>query len=629
MPEQLQAVFQPANLSAAWKRIRTRSHMPGSDGVSIDMFGVRWQSDAAALETQVTGGTYVAAPLIPFSIAKPSGGERRLYLLALRDRFLQTAVLQIVEPLLEPTFSPRSHGWRPQRSRQTAIAMAATELPERPFACRLDITSFFASLDQPKLVAAIEASGGLDSDLRGLLVRLLRAKVTEAGQETFLERGVPQGAPLSPLLGNLYLTGFDAALEKEGFHFVRFGDDILALEKREEGARHALLKIRECLGEVGLEANSAKTFVGRIDEGFRYLGEALRPASHVAPKIPPDAVLLDQRRSLYICTPGLVVHRMGQSLEVKKEQQTLLRVPVHKLQSLNLIGNCMVTLPALRLAASHRLEIYLLNAGGGYLAHLVGPRQPDLELERRQWVRTVEGPFTLPVAKSLVIGKLRNGETVLRYLGALPRQDETAAPPHLESVRLAHLRSRCHKVTSRSELMGLEGRAAALYFPLFSKLLPPAFQFARRSAHPPADPTNSLLSFAYTLLLQNIGAALRAEHLNPDLGFLHVPRPGFPALSCDLMEEFRAPVADRLVAGLLTEGAFQPADFEPGTSGYWLKSPARRIFLARFEELLWECPLDRRHNWRELFRRQASRLADVLLDRAPEYQPFVWSPPCT
>ncbi len=164
-------------------------------------------------------------------------------------------------------------------------------------------------------------------------------------------------------------------------------------------------------------------------------------------------------------------------------------------------------------------------------------------------------------------------------------------------------------------------------------MLPAEFPFERRACRPPTDPVNSLLSFGYTLLHANVYTLLQVEGLDPRVGFFHVARGDFPALACDLTEEFRAPVVDRLVLEFLGGEEVQPRHFTQTPRGCWMLPVLRRRFLQAFESLLWRPAWKprrgRSYNWREVIQRQIRVLAEVLMDRRAQYQPFLWDPACS
>ncbi len=147
-----------------------------------------------------------------------------------------------------------------------------------------------------------------------------------------------------------------------------------------------------------------------------------------------------------------------------------------------------------------------------------------------------------------------------------------------------------------------------------------------RVSHRPQNAGNSMLSFAYSILHQNAVTALKLEGLDVRLGFLHQSRGNFAALACDLMEEFRAPVADRFVLEFAGAGEARASDFQCANGGCWMTPPLRRRFVQSFEARLWQLAPGTGRNWREQLQWQARSIADWLLERRKEYVPYRWTP---
>jgi CRISPR-associated protein Cas1 len=399
-----------------------------------------------------------------------------------------------------------------------------------------------------------------------------------------------------------------------------------------------------------LECEPRKCEVRNLRQGLSFLGGGIEagpdvPVSQATGSPPPATpagsepvhVTAGSDRVLYIHQPNTQLRRKDRCFTVTRlvktdngerpHEEELLSVSPRKISRVTVMGNCRITLPALHLAASQGVPIFLMSAAGKYVAHLEPGTVADLELERRQWVRTLEPEYTLGVARAIVSGKIANSAAHLRWrLG--PAAEGSAA-----LRTLTECRHHAERASVLGELMGVEGQAAAVYFPAYSALLPEPFRFGCRSAHPPADPSNSLLSFGYTLLHQNVYSALKTVGLDPRIGFLHSARREFPALACDLTEEFRAPLVDRMVLDFLSSENVGTADFNSTPRGCWMRPEVRHKFIERFETLMWQPVEDGNRktsrNWRGQIQRQAVNIAQLLLEKLNAYQPFAWRPPCS
>ena len=176
-------------------------------------------------------------------------------------------------------------------------------------------------------------------------------------------------------------------------------------------------------------------------------------------------------------------------------------------------------------------------------------------------------------------------------------------------------------------LRGIEGRGARAYFALYRQAFDPAWGFDDRNRRPPRDPLNALLGLGYTLLSHALMTALEAVGLDPYLGFFHTEKYGRPALALDLVEEFRAPVVDSLVMGMISRRMLQPDDFETvAAGGVYLRERGLRLFLREFGDRLESAvqvePGGRALSYRKHFEVQARQLAHVIAGEAPVYLPF-------
>lgn len=290
--------------------------------------------------------------------------------------------------------------------------------------------------------------------------------------------------------------------------------------------------------------------------------------------------------TLYVQTQGIYLRQEGETVVAEKDGQVLMRLPIHTLSGLVTFGNVMCSPFLLHLCAERGVAVSFLSEHGRFLARVTGPVSGNVLLRVAQ-VRAHDDPDRKgDIARSCVAGKIANDRNLIlrrmRDHGDTPTLRTTAAA--LADV-LLRLRD---SPPDAARIRGLEGEAAAAYFAAFNDLLlanREAFAIASRNRRPPTDPMNALLSFLYTLLAHDCRGALEGVGLDPQVGFLHELRSGRPSLALDLMEEFRAPVADRLALTLVNRQQLAPKDFKTTESGaVQLSESARKDVLLAWQQ---------------------------------------------
>lgn len=330
--------------------------------------------------------------------------------------------------------------------------------------------------------------------------------------------------------------------------------------------------------------------------------------------------------TLYIQTQGVYLRLESDTLRIQHEDVTLRHVPLHHLGGLALFGNVLVSPFLLHRCAEDGLEVTWFSESGRFQGRLAGPVSGNVLLRRAQY-RALENPSTcLYLAARFVEGKLKNARLVLQR--AVRERGETEALNQALFEHEAALRQLAQARTV-DEVRGLEGQAASAYFAAFGDLLLSGeFRFEGRHKRPPRDPVNALLGFVYALLTTQCTAALEGVGLDPQVGFLHALRPGRNALALDLLEEFRAWWADRLVLSLLNRKQLSPQHFEERCGGaVLLNEEGRKAVIVAFQGRRQETV---QHPFFKepvpiglLPHIQARLLARYLRGDLPEYPPFV------
>lgn len=334
---------------------------------------------------------------------------------------------------------------------------------------------------------------------------------------------------------------------------------------------------------------------------------------------------LDDATPLYVEEQGARVGLRGEVLEVRgRDGSTLGEARLIELSHLVMFGNVQLSSQAIRELCGRQIPVCWMSYGGWLSGLTEGLGHNNVEIRRAQFRAADDPSRCLLLARRLVKNKIANCRTMLRR----NHPDAPASVLH----ELAGLIGAASGATSLANLLGIEGNAARLYFAELPALIRgPAgedlpFDFSTRSRRPPKDPVNAVLSLAYSLLAKDFTIAARTAGLDPFLGFYHQPRHGRPALSLDLMEEFRPLIADSVVLTAINTGVVAPTDFVRSGLGVALKAEGRRRFLNAYERRMDEQishPLfGYRISYRRVLEVQCRLLARHLMGELPEYPEF-------
>lgn len=285
----MEEVCEQKNCQQALRRVKANKGSPGVDGMNVRELVDYLRQHWPAIREQLLSGTYRPQPVKRVEIDKPDGsGVRKLGVPTVLDRFIQQAVLQVLQKRWDRTFSDHSYGFRPGRSAHQAVARAQHYVTEGyRVVVDLDLEKFFDRVDHDKLMARIAARVS-DKRMLKLIRAFLTAGVMENGLVSPVDEGTPQGGPLSPLLSNLVLDELDRELERRGHRFVRYADDSNVYVRSERAGQRVMRSLSAFITQrLHLKVNSAKSAVARPDKrkflGFSFTSDR-QPRRRIAPK---------------------------------------------------------------------------------------------------------------------------------------------------------------------------------------------------------------------------------------------------------------------------------------------------------------------------------------------------------
>lgn len=287
--ELMEEVVAPANIARAMKRVVSNQGSPGIDGMTVTELAAHWQCNERILTAQLLSGTYVATPVRRVAIPKPDGGERELGIPTVTDRLVQQAILQVLGPRYDASFSTHSHGFRPGRSAHGAVLEAQGYIQEGyDWVVDVDLERFFDRVNHDVLMGRL-AKKIADKRMLKILRGFLNAGMMVNGVVVDREDGTPQGGPLSPLLGNVLLDEIDKILEARGHRFVRYADDCNVYVRSEKAGLRVMDTMRKELTKLRLRINEAKSAVDR-PWNRRFLGFTFRGSRNARRRVSPRAI---------------------------------------------------------------------------------------------------------------------------------------------------------------------------------------------------------------------------------------------------------------------------------------------------------------------------------------------------
>ena len=267
----LTQVVARANMVKAWKRVKANRGSAGADGLTIEATIEYLKTEWPRIREELQTGTYRPQPLRRVQIPKSGGGKRELGIPTVTDRLIQQALLQVLQPLIDPTFSKSSYGFRPGRRAQDAVLQAQRYVQEGyRIVVDVDLEQFFDRVNHDVLMDRL-AKRIDDKAVLRLIRRYLEAGIMVHGVITERYEGTPQGGPLSPLLANVLLDEVDRELERRGHRFVRYADDCNAYVRSQKAGERLLKGMRKLYERLHLKVNESKTAVTRA-YGRKFLG---------------------------------------------------------------------------------------------------------------------------------------------------------------------------------------------------------------------------------------------------------------------------------------------------------------------------------------------------------------------
>ncbi len=334
--------------------------------------------------------------------------------------------------------------------------------------------------------------------------------------------------------------------------------------------------------------------------------------------------------TLFITSADAYIRKEGETFVVEVDDKKALQAPVHTIENIVCFGFKPVTPALMAYCAENSIGISYLSPSGRFLARVYGAQKGNVILRKRQYSISDSPEGSLAVARNITASKIANSRNILQRHLRNHDAGETCTDIEYCIGAMALCMEKVERAIDIDELRGYEGESANLYFGCFNSLITSqkdTFIFNGRTKRPPLDNVNALLSFVYAILANDVRSALETTGLDPQVGFLHRIRPGRPSLALDIMEEFRAYIADRVVLNLINLRQVTEADFEKRETGeIRLSDRARKEVLTAYQkrkdEVIIHPLLEEKTTVGLLFHIQAMLLARYVRGEIDAYPPF-------
>lgn len=726
---------QEQTLWRGWERVNENGGAAGGDGQAVWQFEQCQFEEISRLSGELAAQTYRPGQLKVVPIPKKNGKWRVLRIPCVRDRVVQSAMHLMVQDRLEAEMEPDSYGYRPGKSVKQAVARISY-LRRQGFEHVLDadIKQYFDNIPHDKLIARFSQSIP-DPQLAGLIGLWLRSAFSEG-------RGVPQGAPISPILSNLYLDICDERFRRRSMRMVRFADDFVILCKSKKKAAAVLEEVRDQLAELGLVLNGEKTRLLDFEQGFRFLGklfvksmvmdapELVEPgrgeladdqanlsgpaawaefetgrrntadpddgqggvvqASHSAigedlphadsadrflpaqPTLSTQPALLKQAdqptddqtglaarktpqnhaqatqpdinsadsgflineslpgkgehapriRVLYVFEKGRRIECHGHGFAVYEEGERIFQVAPSRVDRIDVGPNVSIATDAIRQAMAYNIDVCFLDYKSVTLGVTAACPTTHAKLHMAQARCDLDPARQVDHVRRLVAARLGNQRALLYRLNRR-RKDKAVRQAARQITRLIQVR--LAQANSVDELRGFEGLGGKLYWPALSNTLLHGFSLGERGRQEKANPFSVMLDFSAHLLARDVNVLIGKHHLHPGMGMLHRPRNGQSPLAWDLMEPFRAPLAEGFCVYLVNNRVIELGDFPNRGNHVGLSMNGVEVFIREYESWLGRSVhnpwLGKATSWRGVIESAVTSYRDAMLTDAA-YEPY-------
>ena len=593
----LEDVFSDENLEEAFESFADKHDSHGLDRVKLSELRAYWETNGKKIKESIFNGTYKVGAVEQRQIVNRKGKKRTISLMNSIDRFIFRALYQKMASEWEKQFSQYSYAYQNNKGVLTAVEQAAKYMEEgKDRSVELDIQNFFDNINHSIIISKLKA-GIEDVRVLDLLIAYLTCTLLDDHVFHQMEQGVLQGGPLSPLLANVYMNELDHYMEKQGYSFCRFGDDINIYCSTYEEATVAFSDVTARMEKIEqLPLNHGKT---GIFKGInrKYLGYRFEMKDgHVIVKKEQRAYKTVYR-DWY--TTGIQkmdhnYHLINEGILTKQDFNILFEsengkkyIPVETTDSLYIYSNVIMSGNFFDFMNQVGLNVSFINKYGEKIGSFVpNNSRRNIKTELKQLRMYDSEKERLDMARRLEIASVSNIRANLRYYQRRKNATELEA-----AVKdMTDIITKLNEARDINHMMMLEAQARQKYYGCFNSILEgKQFYFDKRTRRPPQDPLNAMISFGNTLLYQRIANEINRTSLDIRIGIVHAAGNRSESLNLDLADLFKPILVDRTIFTLVNRKMINVNDFvEVENNGIYLNNRAKKIFISEYENKLYQ-----------------------------------------
>ena len=593
----IQAILSDENLKTARESFIGKRDSCGIDGIKLSMLDEYWEINGEKIKKSIIERKYKLGIIQQQDIVNQKGKKRTISLMNTVDRFIFRAVTQVLSMAWNPKFSEYAYAYREHKGVKEAVEQVAAYIEEGNSWCaEIDIQNFFDNINHnimlEKLQEKIE-----DSKIIELLIGYIKCTVMDDHIFYQKDKGILQGGPLSPLLSNIYMNEMDHYMEKKGYRFCRFGDNINIYCNSYELAFQQYQDVKEHLEKIEkVPLNKSKSGVYK-SLNRKFLGYCFEEKS--------GKIIAKHEKKAYTTiyrdwyTTGIEkvdhnYHLINEGILTKRDYTLLFEgptgkkyIPVETTDSLYVYSNIIFSGNFFEFVNKKGLNVTLIDKYGEKIGSFVPQNnRRNIKTEIKQLKVYDNEKERLELAKKLEIASVSNIRANLKYY-ARRKNSERLQDAVTGISRLIQQLNEAKDVT---KLMTIEAQSRQKYYQCFNEILNDEdFIFEKRTRRPPEDPLNAMISFGNTLLYQRIANEINRTSLDIRIGIVHAAGSRPESLNLDLADLFKPILVDRTIFTLVNRKMLEATDFvEVENNGIYLSREGKKQFIREFERKLYQ-----------------------------------------